>query len=117
MILVNEGTRGFVLSRVTVGEPCPHCASEERDVGAVPGVRLLPGLLRELGSPLRRRMPAVPSRARAAGDRGLRRGARNSILYGHRFGLAALLSLVAISVAILAIGVRNRAVTIVLLAV
>ena len=32
MILVNEGTRGFVLSRVSVGEPCPQCGSEERDV-------------------------------------------------------------------------------------
>jgi hypothetical protein len=118
MILVNEGTRGFVLSRDSVGEPCPHCGSEERDVVVQYQVF---GFFRAFCASWGRRYVVECRQCRAElaplAIAGFEEEHGNPIPYGHRFGLTALLSLVAISVAILAIGVRNRAVTIVLLAV
>ncbi|MDQ1382850.1 MAG: hypothetical protein QOG65_229 [Actinomycetota bacterium] len=118
MILVNEGTRGFVLNRISVGEPCPHCGSEERDVVVQYEVF---GVFRAFCASWGRRYVVECRRCRAElaplAIAGFEEEHGNPIPYGHRFGLPALLSLVAISLAILAIGIRNQSVTIVLLAV
>jgi len=118
MILVNEGTRGFVLSRTSVGEPCPHCGSDERDVVVQYQVF---GFFQAFCASWGRRYVVECRRCRAElaplAIAGFEEEHGNPIPYGHRFGLAALLSLMTISVAILAIGLRNRAVTVVLLAV
>jgi hypothetical protein len=118
MILVNEGTRGFVLSRVSVGEPCPHCGSEERDVVVQYQVF---GFFQAFCASWGRRYVVECRRCRVElaplAIAGFEEEHGNPIPYGHRFGLAALLSLVAVTVAIFAIGIRNRAVTVVLLAV
>jgi hypothetical protein len=118
MILVNEGTRGFVLSRTAVGEPCPHCGSEERDVVVQYQVF---GFFNAFCASWGRRYTVECRQCRAVlaplpiatfeAEHG------NPIPYGHRFGLGVLAALIALTVAVFAAGVRNRAVTIVLLAV
>jgi hypothetical protein len=118
VILVNEGTRGFVLSRVSVGEPCPHCGSEERDVVVQYQVF---GFFQAFCASWGRRYVVECRRCRAElaplAITGFEEEHGNPIPYGHRFGLAALATLVAITVAVLAFGLRSRTFTMVLLAV
>ncbi len=118
MILVNEGTRGFVLSRVSVGEPCPQCGSEERDVVVQYQVF---GFFQAFCASWGRRYVVECRRCRTdlapLAIATFEEEHGNPIPYGHRFGLAALGTLVAITVAVLAFGLRSRIVTIVLLAV
>jgi hypothetical protein len=117
VIHVNEGTRGFVLSRVSVGEPCPHCGSEERDVVVQYQVF---GFFQAFCASWGRRYVVECRQCRAElaplAIAAFEEEHGNPIPYGHRFGLAALTTLVAITVTVLAVGLRSRIVTIVLLA-
>jgi hypothetical protein len=118
VILVNEGTRGFVLSRTTTGERCPHCGSQERDTVVQYQVF---GFFQAFCASWGRRYTVECRQCRnvlapiAIAEFEAEHG--NPIPYGHRFGLATLAALVALSGAVLAAGVRNRPFTIVLLVV
>lgn len=118
VILVNEGTRGLVLSRTSGHEPCPNCGSDERDVSVSYQVF---GFFRAFCASWGRRYVVACRRCRTElaplAVSAFEREHGNPIPFGHRFGLLILLALVALSGVVYATGIRNRAVTLVLLAV
>ena len=118
MILVNDGSRGLVLDRMSGQQPCPHCGSDERDV--VVSYHVF-GFFQVFCASWGRRYVLECRRCRAElapvaiATFEVEHG--NPIPYGQRFGLPVLATLVALTIACYASGLRNRVVTLVLLAV
>ena len=115
MILVNEGSRRIVLGPAGADARCEHCGSDQRIIVLTYQVF---GFFRFCASWSRRyvlecrqcRTPILPiARSEFEHEQG------NAIPYGHRFGLAVLAALVAVSLAVKAIGLHGTLVNLALL--
>jgi hypothetical protein len=116
-MIVNDGARGLVLERVSGQQACPHCGSDERDV--VVSYHVF-GFFQVFCASWGRRYVVECRHCRvelaplAINAFEVEHG--NPIPYGQRYGLHVLLALVVLTAAVYASGLRNRVVTLVVLA-